>query len=306
MKPANAALITLLQTGKFVFCDLYAFTLTTGSVLRYTTADTDVTYAGNTYSSALFFDQEGSKATGHWKTGLDVDTWQVSVMPLDLDPVTGALFPIKINGQPWLSVVAHGALDGAAVSIHRAYFAAWPTPWTSPIPANSNLVLVDYFAGRTAAVDLMRNKAIISINSWLDQLSLLLPRNSWQAPCRFTLFDAGCALNQASFAHNLTVLGGSTQTQIVVSAGAMSPSFALGQCVFTSGLNNGFRRMIKSYDGTSLFLIAPMPFAVAPGDTLTAYPGCDKTYAGANGCLGFANQINFGGQDQIPVPETAV
>lgn len=308
MKPASAGLVTLINTGLFVFCDLYQFTLSTGQVLRYTTADVDVIYGANRYSSALFFDQSGGKAVGHWKTGFDVDTWQVYIMPVDVDPVTLASFPIKIGNTPWLAAVTAGALDGATVDIHRAYWSAWPTPWVSPINQDTTGggVLVDYFAGRVAAVDVMRNQAVVSINSWLDQFTRLMPRNLWSAACRFTLFDAGCQLSQAAFAHNFAAGGGSTQSSIVIAAGPFHPDLALGQVSITSGLNSGFRRMVKSYDGNALGLIAPLPFALVAGDTLTAYPGCDKTFAGANGCLGFANQINFGGQDLIPAPETAV
>src|SRR5260370_4823258 len=128
MKTAPTGLINLLGTGQFVFCDLYQFTLITGQVLRYTTADVDITYAGNTYSSALFFDQSGSKAVGHWKTGLDVDTWQVYVMPVEFDPVTGASFPIKIGTTPWLAAVAAGANPEAQGDIHRAYRPSRPQP----------------------------------------------------------------------------------------------------------------------------------------------------------------------------------
>ena len=312
VKPAPGGLVTLLNnaiagTGTYVFTDLYVFTLTSGQVLRYAAADADVIYGGNTYSSALFFDQAGSKAVGHWKTGFDVDTWQVYIMPVDVDPVTLAPFPVTIGSQPWLAAVAAGALDGAAVDIHRAYWSAWPN-WTSPYNQDTTGagVLVDYFAGRVAAVDLMRNQAIVSINSWVDQFTRLMPRNLWGAPCRHTLFDVGCGLTQGSFAHNYTAAAGSTQSSIIIGAGPLHPTFALGQVTFTSGANTGFRRMIKSYDGNALSLIAPLPFAVSPGDGLTAYPGCDKTLLGIDGCTGFNNTVNFGGQDLIPAQETAI
>jgi hypothetical protein len=62
--------------------------------------------------------------------------------------------------------------------------------------------------------------------------------------------------------------------------------------------------MIKSFDGTVMSLIAPFPFTVAVGDAFTAYPGCDKT---VNTCtVKFSNLVNFGGEDNIPKPETAV
>lgn len=309
MKSAPSGLVALLGTGSFVFADLYVFTLSTGQILRYVTADVDVTYAGNTYSSNLFFDQSGNKAVGHWKTGLDVDTWQVYIMPVDVDPVTGASFPIKIGNTPWLAAVAAGVLTGAVVDIHRAYWPSWPQPWKSPLAAFSDVsgtyVIVDYFAGRVAAVDVMRNQAVVSINSWLDQFKLMMPRNLWQASCRWTLFDTGCTLSQAAFAQTGTAQAGSTQSQIVTS-GLAQPSgyFSLGQVTMTSGLNAGFHRMVKSFDGTTMFLIAPFPFALNAGDAFTAYPGCDKTLLTCTNK--FNNAINFGGEDLIPKPETAV
>src|SRR5258706_1738240 len=468
MKTAPTGLVTLLGTGQFVFCDLYQFTLATGQVLRYTTSDVDITYAGDTYSSALFFDQSGNKAVGHWKTGLDVDTWQVYAMPVGVDPVTGASFPIKIGTTPWLAAVAAGALQGAQVDIHRAYWPSWPQPWTSPLAAFSGgndgntkvllhlngadgsttitddnaggsahtwtasgnaqidtvqsqfggasglfdgtgdvistpdhadftvgsgdftidcwfkcnapggvvrticaqngagdastisyriwrdatnriivnvciglsdlqrvgttqftdvlntgwhhlamvrtgnivklfidgaqegadlatvgsvndvsaalcvgaettsaanswigwidefrlsvgiarwtsnftppteqysgtFVIIDYFAGRVAAVDVMRNQVVISVNSWIDQFRLMMPRNLWQAACPWTLFHAGCTLSQAAFAKTRTAQVGSTQSQILTTGLAQTSGyFALGQGTMTSGLNSGF------------------------------------------------------------------
>ena len=63
-------------------------------------------------------------------------------------------------------------------------------------------------------------------------------------------------------------------------------------------------RTASTVSGVTTFtLIAPMPFPVLAGDTFTAYPGCDKKYST---CGTWGNQANFGGQDQIPAPETAI
>src|SRR5258708_3128915 len=168
MKPFPVGLDVLLATKNYVFVDLYQFALSDGATtLRYTNADTDVLYAGNVYTSkGPFFDQITSRSRGHWKAGLDVDTWQAHVIPAPAGPVTGAAYPAKIYGQPWLSAVRAGALDGATVDVHRAYWASWPT---RPLPAPGQMVptfvLTDVFAGRVAAVDLTRTEAIVSINS---------------------------------------------------------------------------------------------------------------------------------------------
>lgn len=87
--------------------------------------------------------------------------------------------------------------------------------------------------------------------------------------------------------------------------------FTDGEITFTSGLNNGFKFEIKSWDGTSLGLFLPMPYPPAPGDTFTIVPGCDKTPT-VSGCLKFqgydsnqnivavTNIKNFRGEPFIP------
>src|SRR5262249_22013884 len=140
-----------------------------------------------------------------------------------------------------------------------------------------------------------------------------MPRHFYEAQCRHTLFDVGCNasgnMNAANFAVNGTVAAGSTQASIVGAALPVpkgSRTYALGKIVMTSGLNATFSRFIRSWDGAStLSLLNPLPFAVAPGDTFTAYPGCDKSYGAQTGCKGFNNQPNYGGQPFIPAPEVA-
>jgi hypothetical protein len=306
MKPASAGLIALLATGDFVTCDLYQIALSTGEVLRYTTSDTDVLWGGNTYLAYnALFDSFDTKSLAHWKTGLDVDTWQVRVAPLEVDAVTGAASPAKIGNQPWLAAAFKGALDGAVVDIHCAYWPAWPTPWRTPfVPA---YVLLDIFAGTVAAVDVMllSGFAMVSINSVLDQLNQPMPRHLYGSGCRHTLFDSGCGLVRATFAFSTFAKAGTTQASIVPNTALPGGfNYALGQIVFTGGQNAGFSRMVKAVVGGALVINAPMPYDIAITDTFTVYPGCDLT---RSTCINaFDNRINFGGQPDIPSPETAL
>jgi uncharacterized phage protein (TIGR02218 family) len=68
---------------------------------------------------------------------------------------------------------------------------------------------------------------------------------------------------------------------------------------FTSGSMSGFYAEIKSWNGTTLTTFLPMPYALAPGDTFTIEPGCDKT-TGPAGCGKFNNIVNFRGENFIP------
>jgi hypothetical protein len=289
-------------------CDLYTFTLVGslngGVPLTYTTADVDVTvpYASTvTFSSkAVYFDQLDNKAYGHWKIGLDVDTWQVIAAPSP---------QAAIGGQPWLQALRAGVLDGAIVSVDRAVFDNRSGGvMEAPVPLTP-LGVVNIFTGRVAEVDLGRSNAVISINSHLELLNVNMPRNLYQAGCRWPLFGAGCTLSAASFAMTGSVAAPATATNVVsvhATAPAGSGTYALGRVVMTTGQNAGFARSIRFWvpgSPASFTLLAPFPYALASGDAFTAYPGCDKQL---NSCLAFGNTANFGGAPFVPAPETAV
>ena len=305
---STGALVALLATRAFVWADLYTITLATGVVLRLASGDSDWAYGGNTWAhGGPFIEHPDRKPTAHWKVGLDVDTWQFSVIPRAFDPISGAAYPDTIGSTPWLAAARAGALDGAIVQVDRAYLPAWPAYPRPLLLAPTGVVNI--FTGRVAAIDVDRSAVMVSLNSHLELLDQNMPRNLYQAGCGRTLFDTGCSLVAATYAASLTVNSGSTQSLLIATSGLPSGSgtYALGRILFTSGLNAGFSRSVRSMTQVTttlqLALIAPMPFAVAAGDTFTAYPGCDKQMAT---CTTWGNLANFGGEPYIPSPETAV
>lgn len=305
--PGATDLVMFNTTRRYVEADLYTINCTTGPVLRYTNCTRDVAYNPGTgllsYSSKLVrIDDTTAKATGHWKTGLDVDTWQVPVYPRVFDPISGAqTFPDKIGSIPFVQAVHGGFLDGAVVFVDRAIFEAFSSP---PMPYESPAGIYRMFAGTIAAVDMADPAVILNINSFLDRMTMQMPYRLYQAPCPWTLYDINCTLSAASFSRTGSVGIGSTNGIIVtpVAAPPGSGTYALGRVTITSGLNNGFSRMIRAWDGASLTLSAPFYFDLQVGDTFTAYAGCDKRQTT---CALF-NNINFGGEPYIPAPETAI
>lgn len=301
----SGALITLLATRSFVFADLYTFLLPGGGTpLRYTTADTDIGYGGNVWThGGPLFDKTDTRAVGHWKIGLDTDTWQCAIAPRPVDPITGATYPDKIGSVPWLAAVQAGALDGAVVLVDRCFLPSWP-----PMPraiAIAPTGVVNIFTGRVATVDIGRSACVVSINSHMELLDQQMPINLYQAGCRHVLFDQGCGLTASAFAVSSTAGAGSTRGVIATALAAPggSGTFVFGTIKFTGGLNVGFSRTIKAWAaGASFTLLSPLPFNVATGDAFTVSPGCDKQSAT---CSSFGNLLNFGGQPFIPPPETA-
>lgn len=324
----GATLALLFATGpggrSFAYFDLYTITCVQGPVLRYTTCDVDVGYGGAVWSSSGVRIEPANQrnALFHSKVGLDVDSWQAVFYPRAVDDLTGAAYPDTIGSTPWLAAAAAGALDGATVTVDRAYFALPLSSVTlqttghhtsyytivMPTPLLPTGVL-RIFAGRVAEVDLGRSGACVTVNSHLELLNVQIPVNLFQAGCSHKLFDAGCTLAASSFSVAGTCTAGSSQYQLIsaIVPPPGSGTFTLGRVMMTSGLNAGFSRSVRSWaQGVNLYFVSPLPFDVAVGDTFTAYAGCDKTYSTCQAFQGSTNaELNFGGSPFIPSPETA-
>ena len=308
------ALAALLFTGSFVDVDVYTFylagTILGVSTLRYSAGDVDVSIPSFYWSAKeVLFDQSKSKAVAHWKVGLDVDTWQVVAVPRPgLD---------TIGSASWLAAIRAGALDGAEVQVDRCFAPDFnqTTVGTHGMPAFAPTGIVSIFYGRIAQGDVGRSQAVITINSHMKLLQADMPRRLYQAACIHNLFDSGCnnngSLPPANFAATGSVTSVSTDGSEITTTLAAPVSgkgtYALGRIQMTSGASDGFQRMITSWahgSPSTLVLKAPFPLGIAPGDTYTAYPGCDKKPGTCSRV--FNNLANYGGELGIPAPEAAV
>jgi len=294
MKPASTSLQSLLASRQFFAADLYTFTLAQGGgTLRYCAGDADITANGHLYpcggQAGPYFDRKDNKSKCHWKIGVEVDT-------LSFDVIPGSA---TVDAAPFLQAVRMGVFDGAEMTLERAFM---------PSYGNTAAGTVIMFVGRVAEIDCGRSLATFSVNSHLELLNLSVPRNLYQAGCLNCLYDAGCGVNPAAWAVTGTAVGGSSGSVILATIAEATGWFDQGSVKFTSGVNAGVARTVKSWvSGSpgSLSLIAPFPAGPAAGDTFTALPGCDST-TGAGGCGKFGNTARFRGFPFIPVPETAL
>lgn len=284
MKSASAPLIALLGSGRpFMMADCYTFTLAGGTVLRYTSFDITLSYGGTTWSAAGPVVERGNTRT---VIGLEVDTLDLKVSPRDTD---------FIGAQTWFQAACSGTLDGAKITLQRAFLEAPPTV----------VGLVTMFVGHVGPVTIDRMTVDMTCNSPLDLLDTKLPRNLYQAGCLHTLFDTGCGLSPAAFAVTGAVGGAPTRTGFAATLGQAAGWFDLGSLQFTGGALAGTRRSIKRWDGGTFGLLNPLPIAPAIGDAFTAWPGCDRRKATCESAK-FSNVVNFKGYPFIPVPETAL
>ncbi|HXJ27506.1 MAG TPA: DUF2163 domain-containing protein, partial [Streptosporangiaceae bacterium] len=261
----------------------------------YCGGDWDVTYGATTWSAGAatrgpYFDRRDTKARVSWKKGIEVDT-----LTFDVIPGAATLF-----GTGFLSACRMGLFDGADLTLGRAYMASYgPNQDIGPI--GGPVVL---FVGRVAEISLGRSYATFTVNSHLELLNQQFPRNLFQPGCINNLGDASCGVTLASFSANGTIQGGTTAGVLVTNV-TFGTAYDLGKITMTSGALNGLSRSIRSGSGVNATLLGPFPAAPAPGDTFTAFQGCDKTL-GANGCAKFSNTARYRGTPFIPPPETSV
>lgn len=118
-----------------------------------------------------------------------------------------------------------------------------------------------------------------------------------------TLAGAYTSGGQIGFRFSKTV--SSVSSPLTVAFGNMNANanfFRYGRVQFTSGLNAGFAREIKSHSNASgsavLTLQESFPFSVSPGDAATLEAGCDRT---AGICTSrFGNLINVASEPYVP------
>lgn len=285
------ALVALLNSGAPLNkADVYTVTLASGQVFRWSGTDTPLTFGGNTY--ALGPGIRRNRLT--FVVGVEVST-----LALTLTDNAATL----INGQGLLAYIRARGFYQATVLLQRVF---WGVGATGPVGA------LHWFEGRVADVELDRNEARLSVKSGIELLDALVPRDVYQPGCLNTLYDSACGADKAAKTVSGTATSATDAKRITFSHGLAQAAgyFDLGVATFTSGANNGISRTIKTHTSGVFTVLQPWPFAVAIGDTFSAYPGCNKSRTDANGCLKFytaANvELRFRGHPFVPVPETVL
>lgn len=289
MKNISGAFLTMLQTStQLVQADLYTITLASGVVLRYTSAQTAIIYAGSTFLPSYLDSAPGfARGNTSCKIGLESDALEVDIL---FDTST------TISGQLPSAFAQGGGFDNALVRVDKALAPDWSNPVVNGV--------VNLFVGYVAEVKIETGKIALTVNSRIKLLNTSFPRNYFLPQCNHALFDSGCTLLASSFATAGTVSGTPTATQFNSGATQADGYFALGYVVWVTGANAGNRSFVKSFLNASgqFTLVYPLPNVPLAGDTFNAYPGCDKTQTTCS--TKFSNLSHFRGYPFVPTPET--
>lgn len=225
---ASQALIDYLNSGeKFIMADLYTFSLANGTVLRYTTADIDLTVDGDTYlADGLIIQRDKIR----WVTGLEVDELSLTI--------TGGS-TILANEMTFSQLLTTGGFDKAEVILERIFMPTW---------GDMSLGTIRLFAGRVADAHYGRTEAQLTIKSYLELLNIMMPRNLVSPSCTNTLYDARCGVTKVKTSGQWRY-GTGVDLYVGLAAGVEANIFDLGFMVCESGANAGIRRTVKTAGG---------------------------------------------------------
>lgn len=269
MKYANASLLAMLNgnTGQFIYADLWKFALRTGITIFYTDWGVNVTVDSHTYVSTKSL---VSDSRYRLQRGLDVDECDLTINPSGNDSVGGVSF---------IRAVTNGMFDRAVVTKYRQFMTAAEVAKLPVASPAANALLL--FLGEICDWEMTNTGVDFKIKSMLNLLNINMPRRQYQPTCGFVFGDSNCTKNRAALVVTGAVTANTTTSTITTGLSNPAGYFNNGVLTFTSGLNAGVIRTVKSYQNGIFTLVAPFPNPVTAGDGFSATPGCNKNYAGA-------------------------
>jgi uncharacterized phage protein (TIGR02218 family) len=291
-RQVSSAYLDMIATNQqSLLGELYTITLKDGTSDYFTDLDVDITFNGNTYKSGSL------RISGlHMKlaVGLSIDEQDIKISAMPGDTLAGGFF---IEG------CSQGLLDGASITRDRA---VWATNGTAPYfvyTQTAPITVFRMFYGLVSEISKIGRTVVeLKVKSPLKLLDLNLPRRTYQAPCSWTLFDAGCALHKSDW--QVAGFVGDTISPVQWLGGVPTVSgadgehyFAQGRLLFTSGGLAGEQFYIGDNDDNFLYVLG-ITVPPSPGDSFLAWPGCAKTIKACQSK--FSNLPNFRGFPFVP------
>lgn len=265
MKDISPALEAHLALPLTTIATCWKATLDNGTVLGFTDHDRPLEVDGVVYISTAGY----TASDVGTKNNLDVD---------DLE-ITGLLIGPSITEAD----LRAGLWDNAQIEIFQVNW------------ADLSMGIMKMRVGWLGVVNQGRGifKAELLGLMWRLQSTLV---ESTSAACRADLGDARCGVDLDALAVSGVVDGFSTTTLTLDDATRTEGvnEFAGGTVTFTSGANDGLTFEVKSSAVGDFTLQLPPPYTVAPGDTYSIEPGCDKARETCRDR--YSNIVNFRGE----------
>jgi len=277
MKTISVALDAHLAGGTTTMARCWKVTRQDATVFGFTSADKDIIFGGVVYKAS---------------TGMT---------------------PSSIQGSDDLAVPnleVQGVLQGESLTEADIQAGLWDFATVEIFEVNYNDLTqgaLNLQTGTIGGITMSRQHFVAELRGLAQQLQQQVGE-LYSASCRAELGDTRCGVNIASYTVTDTVTAVTDNRTFVASAIAGATGyFDYGKITFTSGANIGLSMEIKSFTtGGAFVLQLKMPYTVAPGDTFSVYPGCNKLLKTAVATYGgdckvkFNNVVNFRGEPDVP------
>jgi uncharacterized phage protein (TIGR02218 family) len=297
MKQIPMALLDVLlsiDVESTYIADLFTITLPSGLVMRATDGQLPVTYGANQFLPTRW----GSWRCEGTKCGLGPMNAEANFEVLANDEELLPQWNCSVNEAAQL-----GLFDAATILIQTAYM---PDVW-----GDTALGVVTRFGGQISAFTPVGRTTIKGkAGPYTFTFNQPMPRKVLQPQCGWTLGDAGCTVNLASFTFANAVASGSNNIYVTPAVAFTQADgyFTQGVIKMTSGQNSGIAVQIQDHSGGILRLVKPFLFPVNIGDTFEVIAGCDHTVQSCQ--QKFSNTVlgsipnHYGGMPFIPNRET--
>lgn len=245
--------------------ELYRFAYG-ATVEAYTTAETSVTNAGTTYLPLAI-------QRGNVEATQEIERSEVPV-EVPRDTPVGLLFRAgEAPQQVSLTILRGDAISGG-------YASFW-----------SGFVASATFAGSVIT---------LSCSPLMSLLRRQAPRQRFSSMCRWSLYDSGCGINEATHTRTVTVSTIVSPTDFNVTGTFLSSVVNGYQSGWVSFAGVRYLIASSSGGGTSASVQTSLPVSgLVTGLVGTMVRGCDHTL---DGCDTFSNVARFGGFPLLPRP----
>lgn len=178
MKDVSAELEVHLNTEKtFTSCDLYELVLANGNTYRYADCDCDIVLDNRIYRhDALIIKRQQINLQGQ----VTVDTLAVTIY------ADGNHAADTIESMPIMAAAHSGVLDGAKLSLKRAFFRK-----TGELPAASVIGTIGLFSGEVEIKSSGGIKLELTIKSKTQGLNMEFPRRRYYPQGAYTTAASG-------------------------------------------------------------------------------------------------------------------
>jgi uncharacterized phage protein (TIGR02218 family) len=266
MKDIDTSFLSHLQSSdqKTIATAVVITSVINGNIYYLTDCFKDLTIDGNSHDSDSSYTITSIKKS----VGINVDTLTLA----DIRPV---------SGSDLYDDAKRKLLEGAAIDVFIVNF-------------QDTTQFYQDFKGYVARVKIRDNTFDIECEG---QGSLLLQNviKTYEYSCPLIFGSDACGFDTATVTVTGSVTSFTSKRKFIDTTKSQADNhFRFGILTWTSGLNNGLSKEVKSYAALTkeFILVENMPYDIAVGNTYSVYQGCNKD---STTCKAFNNFINFEG-----------